>query len=80
MDDNNIHITLPVKNTKVGLLTPPLLDRAVDQSGLTTTPTTTGTTTPQSTQSLHCSPSPQRHEPVPEAVPIQTYNQRPTEQ
>ena len=55
---------------------PPLLNKAGNQSGLTTT----GTTTPQSIQSSHCSPSPQRHEPVPEAVPIRTYNRRPTEQ
>ena len=47
MDNNNI--TLPVKNTKEGLLTPPLLNRAVDQLRLTTTPTIIGTTTPQST-------------------------------
>ena len=55
MDNNNI--TLPVKNTKEGLPTPPLLDRAVDQLELTTTPTITGTTIPQSTQSLYFSPS-----------------------
>ena len=40
MDNNDIYITLPVKNTKVGLLTPPLLNRAVNQSGLTTMGTT----------------------------------------
>ena len=44
MDNNNI--ILPIKNTKEGLLIPPLLDRAVDQSGLTTTPIITGTTMP----------------------------------
>ena len=38
VDDNDI--TLPVKNTKAGLPTPPLLDGAVDQSGLTTIGTT----------------------------------------
>ena len=80
MDDNDIHITLPVKNAKAGLPTPPPSDGAVDQSGSITTPTTTGTTTPQSTQSSHHSPSPQHHEPVSEAVPIRTYNRRPTEQ
>ena len=78
VDENDI--TLPVKNIKEGLPTPPPSDRAVDQSGLTTTPTITGTTTPQSTQSSYFSPSPQRHEPVPEAVPIRIYNRRPTEQ
>ena len=46
MDNNNI--TLPIKNIKEGLLTPPLLDKAVDQSRLTTTPTITGITMPQS--------------------------------
>ena len=46
IDNNNI--TLPVKNIKEGLPTPPPSDRAVDQSGLTTTPTIMGTTTPQS--------------------------------
>ena len=66
MDNNNIYITLPVKNIKVGLLTPPLLDRAVNQSGLITI----GTTMPQSTQSLHYSPSPQYYESVSEAIPI----------
>ena len=80
MDDNNIYITLFIKNIKEGLPTPPPSDRAVDQSGLTTTPTITGTTTPQSIQSSYFSPSPQRHELVPEAVPIRTYNRRPTEQ
>ena len=44
IDENDI--ILPVKNIKEGLLTPPLLDRAVDQLGLTTTPTIMGTTTP----------------------------------
>ena len=46
IDDNDIYITLPVKNIKEGLLTPSLLDRAVDQLGLTTTPTIIGTTMP----------------------------------
>ena len=58
MDNNNIYITLPVKNIKEGLPTPPLLNGAVDQLGSITTPTTMGTTTPQSTQSLHHFPSP----------------------
>ena len=44
MDNNNI--TLPIKNTKEGLPTPPLLDKAVDQSRLTTMPTIIRTTTP----------------------------------
>ena len=44
MDNNNI--ILPIKNIKEGLPTPPLLDRAVDQLGLTTTPTIIGTITP----------------------------------
>ena len=35
---NKNNIILPIKNIKEGLLTPPLLDRAVDQLGLTTTP------------------------------------------
>ena len=47
MDNNNI--TLPIKNTKEGLLTPLLSDKAVNQLGLTTTPTIIGTTMPQST-------------------------------
>ena len=55
MDNNNI--TLSIKNIKEGLLTPPLLDRAVDQLGLTTMPTITGITTPQFIQSLHRFPS-----------------------
>ena len=55
MDNNNIYITLPVKNIKEGLPTPPLLDRAVDQLGLTTTPIIIGITTPQSTQFLYFS-------------------------
>ena len=46
MDNNNIYITLPVKNIKEGLPIPPLLDRAVDQLGLITTPTITGITMP----------------------------------
>ena len=46
INNNNIYITLPVKNIKEGLLTPPLLNRAVNQSGLTTTPTIIGTTMP----------------------------------
>ena len=44
IDKNDI--ILPIKNIKEELPTPPLLDRAVDQSGLTTTPTIMGTTTP----------------------------------
>ena len=43
---NKNNIILPIKNIKEGLLMPPLLDRAVNQSELTTTPTTTGTTMP----------------------------------
>ena len=49
---------------------PPLLNRVVDQSGSITTPITIGTTTPQSTQSLHHFPSPQHHELVSETIPI----------
>ena len=41
IDNNNI--ILSVKNIKKGLPTPPLLNRAVDQSRLTTTPTIMGT-------------------------------------
>ena len=44
IDKNDI--ILPIKNIKEGLLTPPLLNRAVDQSGLTTMPTITGIITP----------------------------------
>ena len=55
IDKNNI--ILPIKNIKKGLLTPPPLNRTINQSGLTTTPTITGTTTPYSTQSLYFSPS-----------------------
>ena len=44
IDKNDIK--LPIKNIKEGLPTPPLLNRAVDQSGLTTTPTIIGTTMP----------------------------------
>ena len=44
IDKNNI--ILPIKNIKEGLPIPPLLNRAVDQSGLTTMPTITGITTP----------------------------------
>ena len=44
IDKNDI--ILPIKNIEEGLLTPPPLNKAVDQSGLTTTPTITGTTTP----------------------------------
>ena len=54
MDNNNIYITLPVKNIKVGLLIPPLLNKAINQLGLITIEITT----PQSTQSLYHSPSP----------------------
>ena len=41
MDDNNIYITLPIKNIKVRLPTLPPLNRAVNQLGLTTMGTTT---------------------------------------
>ena len=44
MDNNNI--TLPIKNTKEGLPTPPLLDRAVNQLRLTTMLIIIGTITP----------------------------------
>ena len=40
MDNNNIYITLSVKNIKEELPIPPLLDRAVNQSELTTIGTT----------------------------------------
>ena len=43
---NKNNITLPIKNIKEGLLIPLLLDKAVDQLGLTTTPIIIGTTTP----------------------------------
>ena len=41
IDNNNIYIILPVKNIKEGLPTPPLLNGAVNQSGLTTMGITT---------------------------------------
>ena len=44
MDNNNIYIILPVKNIKEGLPTPHLLDKAVNQLGLTIM----GITMPQS--------------------------------